>query len=805
MALAAGVLTWLLLAAVVPIRPVDINVRWADGTDAAARAARESRLSLTAGEQAEGTTWRYRLADPSTTNIRALVQDPAVADTHRLNRLRFRPEFAQDRARHLMLGAALAGVLVASLWLFVAAGSTGGAARRAQWRAEQRALLPATDGSFVADTRFAAAVCAAGIVFVAVVTLAAGGAPVPALLAWLVILVSGYGVGALFVPAPPTWAWAVMRSAAGLMLSGIGYLLSLAGDLPWFVVPVAMVLVVSAWRRRACVAGPPVARLDARSAAGLLLAAVVVSPILVSCARMAPGAYPPVIYNVDTAYSLEKVHSLVAADGFPPPSLGNLGVRRTYHYGTQAMAALVARAAGLPPHQALFLVTVPLFVCALLAAALTVAARVAPAVPPAIAVPLLLVSVPSLSRGFWQQYGPWLWSAASSGRLSIDALVGDVGLWGILSNEAQNVGGDFLILGTLAGLASLSTVGWLLPAFLVGAGIIFKTTGGIALVAGVGLAETWRVARRRQWLPSPGLLLTAVWFAATYGIFFLASFDSAFRVELYPLQHLRETLATGGLAGLVADLVWLLAPALPLVGVAAGTDDGGRRGSEPDAALPSATYLWMAAGPLVVMNTTALVHVGNGGQGAGLDWVQISHVVPFVVHACVLHAVSRRWDRLGTKRRWVVVVALVAALAPVVTAAARYSLALAGDARAGHEMADSRSIAEALAVVPVRGSVIVTNDLRYPADGFSRDDRQLQIPALFGHQAYSANFSYEPIDDRRPQQRLLQAPAWSEAIVEAARRHGWTHLLIRKDYVHPEPIPLPRQFDNADYAVYRFP
>jgi hypothetical protein len=37
----------------------------------------------------------------------------------------------------------------------------------------------------------------------------------------------------------------------------------------------------------------------------------------------------------------------------------------------------------------------------------------------------------------------------------------------------------------------------------------------------------------------------------------------------------------------------------------------------------------------------------------------------------------------------------------------------------------------------------VTNDLRYPAEGFSRDNRQMQIPALFGHQGFSLNYAYE--------------------------------------------------------------
>jgi hypothetical protein len=83
----------------------------------------------------------------------------------------------------------------------------------------------------------------------------------------------------------------------------------------------------------------------------------------------------------------------------------------------------------------------------------------------------------------------------------------------------------------------------------------------------------------------------------------------------------------------------------------------------------------------------------------------------------------------------------------------------------------------------------------------------MQIPALYGHQAFAVNYAYEVYAfsrDRRELQTLLQADAWSDAITDAARMHGWTHLLIRKDYSHPAAIPLERIFENAEYAVYRF-
>ncbi|MGH9350468.1 MAG: hypothetical protein ACRD26_24730 [Vicinamibacterales bacterium] len=71
--------------------PVVINVRWAAGLGDPERAALERRFALTSGRQLEGATWQYRLVDPSSGNIRRLVEHPPVADTHGLDRARFRP------------------------------------------------------------------------------------------------------------------------------------------------------------------------------------------------------------------------------------------------------------------------------------------------------------------------------------------------------------------------------------------------------------------------------------------------------------------------------------------------------------------------------------------------------------------------------------------------------------------------------------------------------------------------------------------------------------------------------------------
>jgi hypothetical protein len=63
-----------------------VNVRWSDNVTEADRLRLETDLRLLAGEQREGTTWAYDLGDPSWRGVRRLIAEPAVADTHYLNR-----------------------------------------------------------------------------------------------------------------------------------------------------------------------------------------------------------------------------------------------------------------------------------------------------------------------------------------------------------------------------------------------------------------------------------------------------------------------------------------------------------------------------------------------------------------------------------------------------------------------------------------------------------------------------------------------------------------------------------------------
>jgi hypothetical protein len=87
--IAAGV-AFGLLRLIYGQRPAYVHVRWAATVDAAGRADLERTYSLTRGELREGTTWGYYVTDLSSANLRALVENRAVEDTHNIHRTAFR-------------------------------------------------------------------------------------------------------------------------------------------------------------------------------------------------------------------------------------------------------------------------------------------------------------------------------------------------------------------------------------------------------------------------------------------------------------------------------------------------------------------------------------------------------------------------------------------------------------------------------------------------------------------------------------------------------------------------------------------
>ena len=119
-------------------RPAAVHVRWAVTVDEGQRQQLEQQYSLTAPQQTDDRTFAYAITDVSGANIRALVLDPAVEDTHEINRTSYRVGFFSPRLPYAtpypsvpsaMDLLALVLLVLGIAWTAV----RGGAARLAEW------------------------------------------------------------------------------------------------------------------------------------------------------------------------------------------------------------------------------------------------------------------------------------------------------------------------------------------------------------------------------------------------------------------------------------------------------------------------------------------------------------------------------------------------------------------------------------------------------------------------------------------------------------------------------------------------
>lgn len=620
--------------------------------------------------------------------------------------------------------------------------------------------------------------------------------------ALLALYLLGYVSGALLispVPDRPPLTLGIVRGIAGLLLSATLFMLSMAVGLRWWAGPAIALAAAVGMYRVSAFALPRRPVIDGwEHVAGAAVAFVLLAPVLIASLRMAPGPYPPVFFSVDTPYFLEKVHALVRANELPPPSLGMLNGRYVYHYGSHAAAALISRVSFLPPHHTLFLVVTPALVAGIFAAAIVAVRAIGARIPWLIAVPLLVVSVPSLWYPFWLQVTPRLVDAFASGSpRPLRSLADAYELWGVAGVNGQNLASQFIVLAVIGGIVAAPIRGWRLPVFLIGSAVLFKAQTGLALVAGFALMELWEARRTRSIRPLARVVAAAVVFGVVYSaLWILPRLPVSYRTELFPFYHFHYLEDRGWVPWYLADVAWLLVPALLFLSR-----------SWPPSGRSRLSFLILAITPLIMVNAFRGVDL-RPGMGYDEDWFQIIIAAPVLIHALVLMLAESGWPRVSIARKTIFGGLVAAAVVPAVIVSTAYSRVLIERPAKGHEFVDNHALARALQAIPVKGSLLVTNDLRYPAGDFARKNRQMQIPALFGHQAFAINYAYEVYDfsaDRQQLQQLLEGLEWVPMIDEAARHYGWTHLIIRKDYPHPVDIPLAKVFDSPEYEVFRFP
>jgi hypothetical protein len=588
-----------------------------------------------------------------------------------------------------------------------------------------------------------------------------------------------YCAGAGFVARRPednSPGVAIVAFAAGLGLMAFAFLLSkFTGTVIALFVFLPGVIAAAYWLRRPRL-GIGLNGRAGEVASALALCIVSGLPTLIMGMRMGAGPFPAEVFAVDSPFFLQQVYALMRTGVYPPPSLELLGHAFNYHYGIQAFTALTSLALDLKPHLVLFGILEPLleilaaFVVYDIARLLTGRHRTA----------LLCLLVVLLGS---KQY-------------LINYL--DPSWWRILTREeyfnfrypnAPDVAGMLVSLCAVRCMLEFERRHMRLAGlFLMCLLPVFKIPFMVPICAGIALI--YLIELRKQFRSA---LLAEIAGGAVVCL-------------LCYLAFARSDFTSGGAAR--AQFLGFLGMSMPW---------------------DKTTLMIYAA--LVVLTAVAT----RQALSAGLSRLLLLAIAPHLVFFMWLLQIDNVYQIFTLATRLVVLFAAIYVLSAWLDGARRFAyrhvlvgallVALTGPGlvslanhidvvlerpQQGHEYADNRAVANALLHIPLDGTLLVTNDLRYPANRYLRDNRQLQLAGVFGHPNLASNLEYGGVrkEDTLRYARLVKlfrAPNWPAGEIGILQKNvGITHLLIHKSYPHATDIPLTRVYENDEYAVYQF-
>lgn len=577
-------------------------------------------------------------------------------------------------------------------------------------------------------------------------------------------------------------AEAVAAAALGLICLGFLLLVMRWASLPAHLATalLALAAMLTMVRRRRVL----LPRLEDPSKLSLLAVAATVAfllPCVIGGWLMGIGDYPKLFFHAGTAFRLVHTHQFIDDRGMPPLSLSNLGIRLGYHYAAPAAASAVSLITGLTA-AASFMLTLTAGTAGVVAASALLADCLRGGLSFAIRFAVILGAAPLT-----------VWSA---GRAASD-WISDPQLFFNHFPDVSVYFGIFLFLLTLYGCLDLANRRRLVLALLAtiliaGVKSSYFPTAGLLVFSGA-LVRTY-ATRDLRWM-----LLPVAAFVGGFTIMQTTGHPITGSLAIEPF-FLFANFGKKSLKYLL-DVVLFLLPVVAYLWVS-----GGWRKLSAEAGQRLLILGLALVGLFVFLNLFGRhMTYPDGDYGPDTNILVPLRVMPKLLAVATVLALAVLWDRTRSKLNAAVLVYLVLLFLLPLSHKATQALIYIVRPELGHEYVDNRPIAEALAKIPVKGSVIATNDLRYPANDFRRDQRQMQIPAIFGHQAFAANTSFEPYPEaaeRVALQMRLQAPLWDPSILPAARKAGWTHILIHKLAPYPQDIPLNKIFENERYAVY---
>ncbi len=492
---------------------------------------------------------------------------------------------------------------------------------------------------------------------------------------------------------------------------------------------------------------------------------------------MGYGDYPTMFFAADTPYFLQQVHSLSRSHSYPPPSLEVWNFAYPYQYGMQSFVSLLEKFTGMKAHTLMFAVIMPLVEFSIAVIAFDICRRICKAQGMAIIALLVFLF------GYRQYYPGHLlddfWTFLTS-----------VERFGFRYPSITSSAGMLILLSILRCLLDFDSPRMRRAAvWLVGLMPLFKLPYVVAAGSGLALIYSIQYMRKRD----PALIIELAVAACMAGLSILVFFQGE-------TVH-RYLLAMDFLGFMAMTRTYQHETFAVLLTILLAIRFTTRASPWPAKARE---LLLFSVAPLLLFLPISyralndfqifdpLLHLSAllCGNLIALTWLNKNHSGIAGLLA-------------GTITSFFLVI-------PGLISSVNHSVIVATTPERGHEFTDNRLVADALLHIPVANTLTITNDLRYPANNFRRNNRQFQLAGIFGYQNFASNLVYGG-------DRLVNRPVY-EAAINLFRRATWpadeisafisvvpvTHLLIHKEFQHAKDIPLELIYSNERYAVYRF-
>lgn len=511
------------------------------------------------------------------------------------------------------------------------------------------------------------------------------------------------------------------------------------------------------------------------------------SVVLVHAAFAGSGEFPKFVFYSDDAFDLAMIRSLLASSHVPPESLTFLNGSKPYHFGTLEAVANLVRLTGLQPHVAQFYVAFPVIEGGIIGTAWMLLRRMGSGLPRLLAACILVVAFNSNQSDFKLSFRlvDAVSHAVKAGSFAVEPSLQ------YLVVHLPTFGARMIcwFLLALMFMWERRATRWM-AAILVGSLALVDPFYFVAAGLLTGLWSLYRAVKERNWQEIlPPVLALAI--GVVIGRL-LGSGGTSFKVIFAPFAC---TYCTDNTVEIFRNLALLLVAGLGL------TLCFWRR-----VAVQGKVWLLASLLLLLTINLTAMFFADQ--TEPSFNWFRLAGVTPMLLACFTALAIAGTWPYLKRGGRIAVALLVVVATLIPILRIPMVAAQVAANPGRGSDVAQTTALAEALHSIPVIGSVIVTNDLRYPVIDYRYTLKNPLVSALFGHQCYFCNGDGEAdlpgAGQRLAEIQQLAAPDWSNAISELANRNHWTHFLVHKNWSHPAAIPLRLVFENDQYAVYAF-